>query len=69
MGLFHNLRLIFRMKKPNYVETAVGWNDEDKQTGLSKYVVEHYAPPVVKSIPMPIRPSVRAVFRAGGASR
>ena len=51
VGLFHNLRLIFRMKRPNYVETAVGWNDEDKQTGLSKYGVTHYEPHVVKSIP------------------
>ena len=58
VGLFHNLRLIFRMKKPNYVETAVGWNDEDKQTGLSKYGVTNYEPAAIKRIPMPIRPPV-----------
>ena len=32
VGLFHNLRLMLRMKKPSYVEPAVGW-DRDGEGG------------------------------------
>ena len=42
MALFHNLRLIARQKKPNYVEPAVGWNDEDFHTGVTKFGVANY---------------------------
>eukprot|EP00966_Prymnesium_polylepis_P179620 4158961-Prymnesium_polylepis.1 len=42
VALFHNLRLIARMKKPNYVEPAIGWNDEDFQTGVTKFGVANY---------------------------
>ena len=28
LAIFHNLRLLARMNKPNYVEPAVGWNCE-----------------------------------------
>ena len=29
------------MKKPNYTEPMVGWNEEDKKTGLVKFGVTH----------------------------
>ena len=59
VALFHNLRLLFRMKKPNYTEPMVGWNDEDKLTGLVRYGVTHYdEPSTIKKIPCPIRPPV-----------
>ena len=59
VALFHNLRLLFRMKKPNYTEPMVGWNDEDELTGLVKYGVTHYdEPSTIKKIPCPIRPPV-----------
>ena len=31
-----------RMKKPNYVEPAIGWNDEDFHTGVTKFGVANY---------------------------
>lgn len=43
-ALFHNLRLINRLRNPNYTEPAVGWNEEDEKTGLLKYGVAHYEP-------------------------
>ena len=33
VGLFHNLRLLKRMRKLPYAEQCVGWNDEDEKTG------------------------------------
>ena len=36
VALFHNLRLLFRMKKPNYTEPLVGWNDEDNRESSSR---------------------------------
>jgi len=35
VGLFHNLRLLKRMRKLLYTEqcVCVGWNDEDEKTG------------------------------------
>ena len=29
MSLFHNLRLLKRMKKPNYTEPMIAWGDAD----------------------------------------
>ena len=58
VALFHNLRLLFRMKKPNYIEPAVGWNYEDQKTGLVKYGLTHWEPAEVKTIPAPVRPPV-----------
>ena len=29
VGLFHNLRLLKRMKKPNYTEPMIAWGDAD----------------------------------------
>ena len=42
VALFHNLRLLARMNKPNYTEPAVGWNDEDNHVGVTKFGVAHY---------------------------
>ena len=33
VGLFHNLRLLKRMRKLIFTEQCIGWNDEDEQTG------------------------------------
>ena len=44
MAIFHNLRLLARMNKPNYVEPAVGWNCEDNHVGVIKYGVADYEP-------------------------
>ena len=35
VGLFHNLRLLKRVRKMLYSEQCVGWNDEDEKTGAS----------------------------------
>ena len=39
VGLFHNLRLLKRMRKLLYTEQCVGWNDEDDKTGSFALVV------------------------------
>lgn len=41
--MFHNLRLLHRMKKPAYTEPAVGWLDEPAEAGISSWGVAHYA--------------------------
>ena len=43
--MFHNLRLMAKMNKTKYVESAVGWNDDDTDTksGITKYGVANYA--------------------------
>ena len=43
VGLFHNLRLLARMKKLRYVEPAVGWNDDDTESGITQYGIANYA--------------------------
>jgi hypothetical protein len=43
VAIFHNLRLIHRMRKPGYSEPAVGWNEDDNAAGVVKYGVAHYA--------------------------
>ena len=40
--LFHNLRLLKRMKKPTYTEPAIGWNEEEMKSGIAKYGVAKY---------------------------
>ncbi|KAL1499928.1 hypothetical protein AB1Y20_012610 [Prymnesium parvum] len=42
VALFHNLRMVNKMKKCAYVESAVGWNEEDMHTGIQKWGVTHY---------------------------
>ena len=61
MALFHNLRLLKRMKKPKYSEPAIGWNDEDFQVGLVKYGIAEYAAPTSKKIMAPTRPEIAFV--------
>ena len=48
------------MKRPNYTEPLLGWNDDDKKTGLVKYGVTHYEPvaSTIRKIPCPVRPPV-----------
>ena len=55
---FHNLRLLSRMKKPNYSEPAIGWNQEDMKTGVIEYGVANYEPrQSAAPITAPIRPA------------
>ena len=45
----------------------MGWNDDDKKTGLVKYGVTHYYEPVastIRKIPCPVRPPVTFVDHA-----
>ena len=42
--LFHNLRLLKRMNKPNYSEPAIGWTDDVDHTGVRKYNAASVAP-------------------------
>ncbi|KAL1514515.1 hypothetical protein AB1Y20_003613 [Prymnesium parvum] len=42
VGLFHNLRLLARIRSPTYTEPAVGWNDEEEKSGITKYGVATY---------------------------
>ena len=37
VALFHNLRLLKRMKKPDYAEPAIAWTDDPLHTGVVKY--------------------------------
>ena len=37
VGLFHNLRLLARMKRVSYAEPAVGWVDDIDHSGVTKY--------------------------------
>lgn len=43
VGLFHNLRLLRKVKEPRYAEPAVGWADEvAESSGVYKYGVATY---------------------------
>ena len=44
VSLFHNLRLLARMRKTTYVEPAVGWTEDEglDAVGITKYGVAHY---------------------------
>jgi hypothetical protein len=61
VALFHNMRLLTRMKKHKYVEPAISWNTEDTVTGVIKYGVADYeprkGPPKIKN---PTRPTLPA---------
>mgnify|MGYP004279932301 CR=1 FL=1 len=46
------------MKKPSYVEPVIGWNEEDFNTGLTKFGVANYAAPTVYKIAAPSRPAL-----------
>lgn len=43
VGLFHNLRLLARMKKPDYSEPAIGWNTDENKSGITKYGIDNYS--------------------------
>ena len=36
VGLFHNLRLLKRMKKPMYEEPAIAWTDDLEKSGVTR---------------------------------
>ena len=56
VAIFHNLRLLHRMRMPKYSEPAVGWNHEDEKSGVTKYgKIAHYEPPKHKTICAPVR--------------
>ena len=40
--IFHNLRLLHRMKKTVFTEPAIGWLDEPEKAGVTKYGVANY---------------------------
>lgn len=45
VGLFHNLRLMMRMKNTKYVEPAVGWeqeDDDDEDKGKAKSMIAQF---------------------------
>ena len=43
-------------RAPNYTEPAIGWNDEDFQTGVTKYGVSNYEGTAKLKITAPTRP-------------
>ena len=54
-------RLLKRMKKPAYVEPAIGWNTEDNHAGVIKYGVADYQPrKSAARITAPTRPALPA---------
>ena len=57
VGLFHNLRLLNKMKQPAYTEPLIGWNNEDFKAGLVKFGVAEYAAPTKVKIEAPTRPT------------
>ena len=42
VGLFHNLRLMMRMKNVNYAEPAVAWSADEDHTGVTKFGIANY---------------------------
>jgi len=57
VALFHNLRLIARVKKPTYVEPAIGWNDEDFNSGVTKFGVANYESTATLKVKAPVERS------------
>ena len=37
VSLFHNLRLLKRMKEPQYSEPTIAWAADDEHSGVAKY--------------------------------
>ena len=60
VALFHNLRLLHRVKKSNYTEPAVGWNQEDDHSGVTKFGVANYEgnAHLTKKLETPVRPCI-----------
>ncbi|KAL1496576.1 hypothetical protein AB1Y20_014181 [Prymnesium parvum] len=68
VALFHNLRLIHRMRKVGYSEPAVGWNDNDEEAGVTKYGVCHYdGAKKVAAVQRPSAPALPAATQADDA--
>ena len=42
VGLFHNLRLMMRMKKVDYAEPAVAWTADEDHSGVTKFGIANY---------------------------
>ena len=42
-SLFHNLRLLARMRQPGYTEPAVAWTDSVDEVGITSYGVANYS--------------------------
>ena len=42
VALFHNLRLMSKMRKPMYTEPAVAWTEDEQHSGITKYGIENY---------------------------
>ena len=40
VALFHNLRLLKRMREPRYTEPAVGWSDDLEESAVTKYMYQ-----------------------------
>lgn len=61
VGLFHNLRLLLRVKRCNYTEPVLGWNEEDEKTGLMKFGVANYSGSQSHKacLRAPVRPSIQ----------
>ena len=65
VALFHNLRLLTHMRKPDYSEPAIGWNNDDNKAGVIKYGVANYEPRKSKAkIMAPARPAILALADA-----
>ena len=62
VGLFHNLRLLKRMKKPEYSEPAIAWTEDLEKSGVTKYLPGTSTGSPVSSLllrtPPPLRPSL-----------
>jgi hypothetical protein len=58
VALFHNLRLLHRMKKPNYSEPAIGWNEDDFKAGVVTYGVANYESTQKLKVKAPKRPMI-----------
>ena len=37
VGLFHNLRMLKRMKEPQYSEPTIAWAEDLEHSGVTKY--------------------------------
>jgi len=42
VSLFHNLRLLLKLKSRNYSEPAVGWADTDIESGVTRWGIPGY---------------------------
>ena len=46
------------MKKPNYSEPMIGWNEDDFHAGVTKFGVSHYEGTAKLKIATPTRPAL-----------